>query len=239
MKKRILGFMFVIGILTNAGIARGELMPSLVPVNASSVYVPSGFDHNDNVQIVIEGYFPNTCYKSGPSHISFSKNKISIRPQAYYYEGACLQILVHYEQVINLGPLESGNYEVSVGRGKENIASTLNISEAMNAGPDDYLYAPIRSARLISRNKRVVRLEGIFPQSCMSIHQEDIMIHAPENQVVAILPIARHDEEDECQNRPQPFQVDVDLGYLDLQGRFLIHVRSLNGNSFNLIEDFE
>ena len=43
--------------------------PKLVDVSFHKGYVPSGFDSNDNAQIVAEGSLSNTCYKPGPHQV--------------------------------------------------------------------------------------------------------------------------------------------------------------------------
>ena len=51
--------------------------PEIVNIPLNKVYVPVGFDDNDRVQIVVEGDFPNTCYKIGP--YTFHMNEVTRR----------------------------------------------------------------------------------------------------------------------------------------------------------------
>ncbi len=37
-------------------------VPKLVVAPVDNVFVPAGFDDNDNVEVVLQGYFANSCY---------------------------------------------------------------------------------------------------------------------------------------------------------------------------------
>ena len=45
---------------TVAGFAGQVLAEALVPVSAQYVFIPKGFDDNDNIQIVIHGFLKET-----------------------------------------------------------------------------------------------------------------------------------------------------------------------------------
>lgn len=217
--------------------------PALVEAMISTVYAPAGFDDNDNIQIVIEGIFPNTCYKLGPSKVSVAGERIQIVQQAYYYDGHCFQMMVPYEKVIDVGILKAQNYSVFVAD-EASPSALLPVKEAKNDKTDDYLYAPVKKAELVSKNPYILQLMGIFPNEMMQI--DHVIVNQPLNHVVDILPIAKVDEIRRLAvgstQVAVPFTHSVDLS--DIQagmkepGRFLIHIRSLNGQSVNLIEDF-
>jgi len=209
--------------------------PKLVTTGVSSVFVPLGFDDNDNVQVVIEGYFPNTCYKLGPSNIEVEDEKVKITPLAYFYAGPCLQMMVHYEKAVNLGLLKAGKYRVEISQTVLEVPP-LVVKEAdpNNATPDDFLYAPIKSASIISQNPPVLRLKGAFTNSCMKM--EEVRVPPSYNRTVAVLPIATYKGQEGCAQVMMPFEQDVAISE-KLAGRYLFHIRSLNGASVNLIED--
>lgn len=226
--------------------------PALVEAMISTVYAPAGFDDNDNIQIVIEGIFPNTCYKSGPSKVSVTGERIQIVQQAYYYDGHCFQMMVPYEKVIDIGILKAQNYSVFVAD-ETSPSALLPVKEAKNDETDDYLYAPVKKAELVSKSPYILQLMGIFPNEMMRI--DHVIVNQPlnhvPNNVIDILPIATVDETKRLAvdsagggsaQVSVPFTHSVDLS--DIQagmkepGRFLIHIRSLNGQSVNLIEDF-
>ena len=63
--------------------------PELVVIQPSQVFAPPGFDDNDNAQVVLTGYFPNTCYKVGPviKKIDPENKKVILTNTGYYYDG--------------------------------------------------------------------------------------------------------------------------------------------------------
>lgn len=219
--------------------SKGEThTPNLVEVSPSAVFIPTGFDDNDNsVQVVIEGFFPNTCYKIAPAFIDKSRidlGKIHIIPRAYFYKGACLQAMIRYEQTIDLGILSARHYDIAIA--DETVSHSLFVKHAANSGPDDYLYAPVQEAKMISLRKPSLKLKGNFPNTCFSIDPKDTMIDVT-NQVVVILPIAQYDGTRGCIEMLKPFDITVPIEK-KLDGRYLIHIRSLEGQSKNLIENF-
>ena len=92
-----------------AGFADHQI-PEVVNLIPDEIFIPPGFDNNDHAQVVVSGVFMNSCYKVAPpkSRVDFSRNKIIIENQVYYYPGGwCLQVLVPYSQTIELGVLEA------------------------------------------------------------------------------------------------------------------------------------
>lgn len=239
---------FTFSFLSSSLFGADSHRPALVEAPVSTVYAPGGFDDNDNIQVVIEGIFPNTCYKSGPSKVSIAGERIQIAQMAYYYDGHCFQMMVPYEKVIDIGILKAQNYSVFVAD-EVSPSAFLPVKEAKNDKTDDHLYAPVKKAELVSKNPYVLELIGIFPNRMMQI--DHVIVNRPLNHVIDVLPIAKVDETrrsgigsagGSLAEAPVPFTHTVDLS--DIQagiqesGRFLIHIRSLNGQSVNLIEDF-
>ena len=55
--------------------------PAKAPAPVQKVFVPQGFDDNDNVEVILHGHFPNSCMKSGPVDVSVNPDShvISIK----------------------------------------------------------------------------------------------------------------------------------------------------------------
>ncbi len=233
MKTIFLAFMLQITPLVWAGNS-----PELKEIGVSDVYIPVGFDDNDNVEVVIEGIFNNTGYKKGPITIETDEmnKKIRLRPHAYVSK-AGFQVIVPFEYVVPLGVLKSGEYSLEIGNAKKSTSKLIVDpldEKKRKLGPDNFLYAPIKSIEKLSDAPLVLRLKGAFTNSCMSI--DHVEVRPSQNQVLAILPIAKYEKWKVCTLAINPFSVDVSVEE-KLKGRYLFHVRSLNGASVNLIED--
>ena len=207
--------------------------PELIPFKISEGNVPQGFDDNDNLQAVVEGFFPNGGYKVAPASIITKNGTFKIQANAYRYYGFCIQMIVPFQQVVDLGIHAAQIYNIhAVGQGE---LKKLNVKASSNPGPDDYTYAPIKQI-YVSRNpdnpsKRRVLLSGEFTLSCLRITRVEVSVH---HNVIIVLPIAEVDRANQCNEGIFPFEVSQELPDVE-DGRYLVHVRTLNGNSFNRV----
>lgn len=214
-----------------------------VPVSITKAFIPIGFDDNDVSQVVIAGTLPNTCYKLGPTTYSVdsASRSIAVRQMAYHYPGvACLEVLIPYTQVVNIGILREGNYRIVDGTGGA-LLGQLPVKRATTPGQDEYLYAPVSEAHVQSQaspRKHTLVLTGMFSDRCTTLREVRITYHP---QVVVVQPIAdRHEPADDarpCIHRPTRFSHSVDLDP-SLTGGQLLHVRVMNGQALNQIVDF-
>jgi hypothetical protein len=208
----------------------------VVGVNAKYLFVPDGFDSNDDVVAVIDGYLPDTCHKLMTPEVTKDAvtGKIQIQAKAKDFSGACFDVTVPFTTVINLGNLAEGKYTVDAGpvAGKEN----LNVKLATKPGQDDFLYAPVENARVaFTPDQAVAYLEGRLTSSCMSFDKVEVI---PQGKTIVVLPILQvrnaSASEGFCKPVDVPFERKVQLPEL-AEGRYLLHVRSLNGGSINTV----
>jgi hypothetical protein len=218
----------------------GDLVPGTVDFPIRAAFIPDGFDSNDNAQLVIEGEFPNTCYRPSTPKVTVDEasRTITVEAQAYFYEGFCLQILVPFDQTVDLGILTAGKYSViqKVRLGGYPIAlGALNVRRATHAGADDYLYAPVSQIFLDqSENRHRLVLTGEFTNSCLRLADVKIGV---QPKVLVLQPVAELSSRTDCVDGKFPFQRVVELGDVP-HGRYLIHVRTLNGKALNQLADF-
>ncbi len=79
------------------------------------VFAPPGFDSNDHVQVVLNGTFINTCHKLGPARAEVlpGSKVVRVTQDSYVTDSPfCLQVLVPYTSVVDVGLLPAGNYSV-------------------------------------------------------------------------------------------------------------------------------
>lgn len=213
-------------------------LSDLVQVEAVDLFVPNGFDSDDEVVVVIDGYLPNSCYRLTRPELTVDrqKNEIRISQMARKYPGPCLVPLVPFTNIVQIGALEPGSYRVSTNKGM--LVTTLAVAEDTSDGsygPDNFLYAPVDSVSvaLNSNGNYEARLAGRFTNDCMEF--EDVrIIH--KGRVIELLPILKDSAAGEsCQPVEKSFTKRVTLPAELLAGRNLVHVRSLNGASLNSV----
>ena len=219
-----------LGLIANHAVA--DVESKSVNVRVKTAFVPMGFDSNDEVVVVLDGYLPDTCYKLGETEVKREKNTIQITQKGKEYTGNCFDVTVPFTRVVRVGVLESGEYTVVSNGGGEK--SNLTIKEATKAGPDDFLYAPVEQARVVGKS---AILTGRMTNSCLKI--TDVKLNHTE-KTVQVLPIMKllNEEEagHECVVGEVAFEYTASLAELKLDaGRHLLHVRSLDGQSVNTV----
>jgi hypothetical protein len=235
LTRHLLGLVVALSSSSLATVALAE--DTLVPVAADRVFVPTGFDDNDSVQVVVDGNLSNSCYKAaaGEFTIDTETHTILLTPMARVSDSAaCLQVLVPYTYVYELGVLPRGDYSISVA-GMDG-SKRLSVAEATSAGPDDEFYAAIDNAYVAefpSLGRRAVMLEGTYTNTCMRWVRADLKHVAPD--VIEVLPVVAIVDNGNCVDMKFPFKgVSVDLPTLE-RGRYLLHVRAMNGSAVNRV----
>ncbi|MBI3555961.1 MAG: hypothetical protein HY074_06845 [Deltaproteobacteria bacterium] len=212
--------------------------PAMVDVVPDHVFVPLGFDDNDNAQIVLDGALTDTCYKMGPTkaRVDHEAHKIFVRQHAFYYPGGwCAEVRIPYVQVVDLGILKAGQYEVLIEQADHAAKSlaSLPIAFSSTASPDDYLYAPVSEAHLDRASTGLI-LGGTFTNACMAFKRT--LRNVRTNNVIEVLPIVDMERGVSCAQVSNDFKIVVPLQDVP-HGRYLVHIRSLNGQSINRVLD--
>lgn len=215
--------------------------PSSINLMPQTLFIPSGFDDNDRVQIVLSGHLPDSCYKAGDAkaEVNADKNEIHIKNSAYMYAGSlCAQVVTPYAHTLNLGVLPMGAYKIYVQDEQNNPVEkgTITIAASASPEPDDFLYAPVQDVILEdssnSNEQPKLTLKGRFTSDCM--HLQEVRVLYQNSQVIEVLPIAVMDTKADCKEAKIPFESSVQL-QSPWTGNVLIYVRSLNGQSINKI----
>ena len=214
--------------------AYSQNAPQLKLSTLSAGYIPDGFDSNDEVQLVVEGVYSNTCSKPAGTRftVQAATKTIQLSTYEYKYSGPCLDVLVPHDEVVSLGIVSEGSYQVVQSNGIP--LGRLTVKAATKNTPDDYLYAPISQAYVRNQNGQVaLTLSGTFTNSCMRLQK---VISNVQGNVVTVQPIANLLAAGACTPGQFPFEQTVALSQAR-PGRYLLHVRSLNGKSINNLFD--
>ena len=184
--------------------AFAETDPTKVPVSFNKVYVSEGYDSNDHVQSLGEGVFNNGCYRYAETKMKIDElqKRIYIQPVAYEYSGYCLQVMVPFWRVLDIGILSAGHWEIYQGKNMDKIGQ-FNIRPALSSEPDDYTYAPISQAFYKqTANGNKVLLSGEFTSDCLSIAEVKVNI---QSDVLVLQPIAKIETRSNCKMGRFPF----------------------------------
>lgn len=98
-------------------------------IGVSEVFVPAGFDSENEAFVVASGFFPNGCYSWSRAEVT-DKNEFLHQVKAYadVTQGLCIMVMVPYTQEINLGRLKTGEHKVQfVGGDGTYLEKTLVV----------------------------------------------------------------------------------------------------------------
>lgn len=89
-----------------------------VQIGLSGVYVPGGFDSSSDAFVVVNGIFPNGCYRWSRADVS-NVNDFTheIKSVAAVSQGMCIMVLVPFQKEVRLGKFTSGNHTLRFSNG--------------------------------------------------------------------------------------------------------------------------
>lgn len=248
LRQLVFGGVLAAGFFVGLGQAFGQVTPILVKAPVEKIFVPLGFDTNDNVEVFYHGHFPNSCYKVGPAKatVDDGAKTISVQASAYYYPGSfCAQMLVPFDGSIKMGIMPEGEYSVVVDGDSQVTEAALNIKIANTGSPDDFLYAPVDAISIskdpVTEADNTIKVEGEYPYmfiGCMLI--KELKTTLTPGNVLVVQPIAELTDGPAClpQADNKRFSISKPLGFTPKKEEYLLHARSTSGTSINRVIDF-
>ena len=231
-------FTAAIMLLSIAKMANADTIPptgKLGDVEAQSLFVPIGFDDNDETVVVLDGYLPDTCFKVAPAMVSrdLEHHQIIVEQQAREFQGPCLDMLVPFTTTVKIGLLPEGEFSLVTNHGK--LIEKLPVKKAATIAADDFQYAPIDTVHVEKRSDgtQVAVMTGRFTNQCARI--EKVMVTNHE-KTLEVMPIMLLDPTPgaKCLKVETPFRYELSLPALSPE-RHLLHVRGLDGQSINVV----
>jgi hypothetical protein len=219
---------FSLSGLANVGLPE---LPEIreVNLNVERVFVPKGFDSNDNSEIVVTGWYPNPCYEWSRSIVRKEAGEIDVQLKAFVKRGmdtVCIDMAVPYMESIKLGSLQEGISQLFI----DDISAEMSISEAGSSSIDDHLYGQVRHIR--AQNKALI-LEIENPSDCITLDEIKTVFNG-EN-TCSVLPIMKKVKE-HCPRQPETHHYYYEIPEECLSAeKVLFHVRSLEGKAVNFL----
>lgn len=230
MKKTLILFLIACSYLANAA---GVPIEKEVPVD--HLYIPSGFDSNDNVEVVVTGFLPNLCHKNPDAKVSFTGGEVNIEVTSLYYDESnpfCPEMVVPFTLPVSLGVLDSGEYKIAVNaNNQKSKTGRLVVQESISNAIDNYHYAYVENV-LKKEGSHRIHLKGYNPSDCFVL--EKIEAQSNGADTFSILPKMKQ-VRDFCPMKMVPFTYEFDVPKSLNKKRILLHVRTMDGKSINTI----
>lgn len=210
----------------------------VAPIPVTHIYSPLGFDSNDNVEVIVKGYLPNLCYRAPNTKTQVNGQTIEIQVTALHPSAnvMCAQIAMPYLEAAQVGVLDKGDYGIVVNPAEPNSrSSSINIVAATSSAIDDNVYANVTSVERVP-GTRTVFLKGTNPVDCYELAQ--IKSFSNGKDTYSVLPIMKQVSAT-CNVKSVAFSYkwDVPTDLSSIEQEPLLHVRVMNGKSFNTLFD--
>lgn len=89
-----------------------------VQVGLSGVYVPGGFDSSSDAFVVVNGIFPNGCYRWSRAEVTNVDDFThEVKSMAAVSQGMCIMVLVPFQKEVRLGKFPSGSHTLRFANG--------------------------------------------------------------------------------------------------------------------------
>jgi hypothetical protein len=197
--------------------------------------VPHGFDDNDNVEIIVQGEFTDSCLRIHEAVGRVSQRRVEVSVRALRYPDAdCVPMTTPFLLSARIGLLERGEYTVYVN-GATEPSARFTVAESRTQAADEYFYAPVELVDLEGdeSGRQELVLKGNYPllyRGCAIMDR--VQMYRNPADVLVVLPIMRIADGAECAGVARNFKV-VEPMAEPFVGPGLVHVRVLNGASEN------
>jgi hypothetical protein len=208
---------------------------SQTPVPIDHVFVPAGFDSNDNVEVVVTGYLPDLCYKAPRAQAEIKGNRAQVSITALKIKDPsvfCVQLAVPFMEVATLGVMDPGKYSLDVNAGQPTSRQgRVLIGESSSPAMDDFVYANVTNIDRVAGTRKIV-LKGTNPSDCYDLRE--IRFVSNDSDTYSVLPILKQVKAD-CRGPELPFVYEAEVPTELKADELLLHVRVMNGKSVNML----
>lgn len=225
MKRLLLACVFVSSMAAAADVVQAPL---------KHLYVPEGFDSNDSVEVIVAGSFPTPCHSRNTVAVEINESLIKVDISAIEPDQKlnCPQMVVPFKEVVSLGNLQGGEYKIVVN---DTLTDVLKVAEASSGAVDDFIYADVE--RLEKVGDQYI-IHGWRYSHCIEL--DKIKVISNNKDTLSVLPVMKQ-VSDFCPMKMTPVvfpEVKLDLSSMKTKEP-LIHIRTMDGKSFNKILSLE
>lgn len=223
-------------LISMSMLASAYAAPVVVRSPVNHLFIPKGFDNNDNVEVVVSGTFPNTCYSRNKVIVVIKENKIDVQVSALFNEAneeRCEDLEINYLENVTVGNLQAGDYEISVN---QQLKDKLTVSESSSSSVDDHLYAQVDYINLgfTGGASGEIFLVG-RTADCVEFDRVELVSNAKDT--LSILPIMKI-VSNSCAKQRVSFNIPVKFNTAAFsQDQVLLFVKTMDGKSIHTLMD--
>lgn len=226
--------MFALVLTTLMSFAQTQIIDA--PVD--HLFVPAGFDNNDNIELVVTGLFPNPCYKRNDVKVEVNADIIDIKVTSILSgddkSSLCAAMVVPFKENIIVGNLQGGDYKIVVNRNTVyELKSIIHVAEAASQNQDDHLYAMVNHIDLgfTGGTTGSAFLVGWKTSDCLEVDRVEYLSNGSDT--LSIMPIMKKTREF-CPMKMTRLYVPVQFNPQDFtHSKILLMSRTLEGRSVN------
>lgn len=227
----------LIALLTLSAIAQAA-NSRIVTAPVDQLFIPSGFDNNDNIEVVVTGKFPNPCFIKNQVEVNVKGSKVLVKVTALQREvgipASCPPIPVPFKEEITIGNLQGGKYQVIVNPGTEYaLKEKLEVKVSTSGSVDDHYYAIVDHIDLgfTGGLGGSAILVASSPSSCLVFDRLEYLSNGKDT--ISVLPILKKIS-NRCIERNERFEVDLNYDLASFKSqKVLLFVRSMEGKAVN------
>ncbi len=209
--------------------------PEVVLAPVDHLFIPKGFDNNDNIEVLVTGNFPNPCFIKNKVDVDVNGNEIRIEVTSLLRQSPvmeiCAPLKVPFMEEVTIGNLQAGNYKLIINEGSTvEIKKDLVVTESSSQGVDDHIYAMVEYVETgftggLSGDAVLVA----WKPDCLALDEVKYLSNGEDS--ISIMPIMKKIKPS-CSDINERIQIPIkfDLNQFSYN-KVLLFVRTMDGKS--------
>lgn len=211
----------------------------VIPAPVDHLFIPAGFDNNDNIEFVVSGHFPNTCYSRNKVDVKVVDDRIDVKITSFTRRDSaekCIDMAVPFVESVTVGNLQAGDYKINVNQAaKGRLTGKINVNESRSNSMDDFIYSYVDHIEFgfAGGTSGSAWLRAQLPSPCLEFDRVEYLSNGSD--VISIMPIMKQ-VSDFCPMKMVPYEIPIryDLDALPSK-QVLLFSRSMDGKSVSTI----
>jgi hypothetical protein len=217
---------------------------SVVDAPIDHLFIPDGFDNNDNVELIVTGKYPNPCFTRNKVDVDVQGDIIKIHVTSLSKElphsQFCEDLKISFHENITVGNLPAGDYKILINQGSEyEINDKIKINLSTSTNVDDHFYAQVEYIQLgfTGGLSGEALLMGKAVSPCLEIDHVEYLSN--NKDTFSILPIMKKIS-GHCPDKKRSIEIPIKFDLKRMNSKIvMIFVRSIDGKSVYTFIDRE